>query len=325
MTYSPSQIFDSLIGQGATQQQATTLTAISGAESGFGASTTSPVNKNGTTDFGVFQINSGAWPQYGGSQVNSLTLDQQSAAALHIYNTQGPTAWSTCNSGAYTKYLSQVGSTSGATSDAIGGDAYSNAFGSDSTGLNTTDTSNLNTTGIFNNLDDDTFDTTPLVGGIGSDAVAGQTAGSLSGDSIDWGDLSDNTFDADTPAASSVANVLSPSAMTGISSAGAVGTQGSVGSIGAGGINVNLTDESGLPSSVSGAGTAVQKGATTAGSDIQTAAGGIAGTAASAVNNLQTYASGAVVTIGLIVFGLVFVAFGLSMFKGRLLPDFVRG
>ena len=120
--------------------------------------------------------------------------------------------------------------------------------------------SGYNTEGIFANLPDDTFDGGTSLGGIGSDAVAGGTAGAPDASSVDWSVLPDDAFDGST-AASGVAggtSPISPSGMTGISSSGAVGTQGSVGSIGAGGIAVNLTDEGQLPTDVTGAGTAAK-------------------------------------------------------------------
>lgn len=86
----------------------------------------------------------------------------------------------------------------------------------------------------------------------------------------------------------------------------------------AGGQPVDITDLPGLDTSVSGAGKAVQQGATTAGSDVQTAAGGIAGTAAGITNALSGYASNALVVVALVLLGLVFVAFGLGMFKHNL-------
>lgn len=177
-----------------------------------------------------------------------------------------------------------------------------------------------NTNGIFNNLDNNIFDGGTSPGGIGSDAVAGGTAGAPDASSVDWSDVPDNAFDGST-AASGVAggtSPISPSGMTGISSSGAVGTQGSVGTIGAGGgIAVDLTDESGLPSSVSGAGTAAKSGLTTAGSDVQSAAGGIVGTLASTINSAETYTSRAFVMIALVVMGAIFVAFGLGLFGKR--------
>jgi hypothetical protein len=56
---------------------------------------------------------------------------------------------------------------------------------------------------------------------------------------------------------------------------------------------------------------------------VQAAAGGIVQTAANIFNNAQTYTSGALVIVGLLAMGLVFVAFGLSMFKNsHFLPKF---
>jgi hypothetical protein len=113
--------------------------------------------------------------------------------------------------------------------------------------------------------------------------------------------------------------------MTGISSNGTIGTQGTAGTIG-GGQPVNITDLPGLDTAVTGAGTAAQKGATQADSDVQAAAGGIVQTAASIFNSAQSYASGAVVVLGLCAMGLVFVAFGLGMFKdSNVFPKLIRG
>jgi hypothetical protein len=105
--YAPSQITSALINAGVPPTVAPTLTAISGAESRFGASPVSGVNKNGTRDYGVFQVNEKAWPQFGGPAVAKQPLDQQAAIAAHIYNHQGLGAWATYNSGAYKKFLGQ--------------------------------------------------------------------------------------------------------------------------------------------------------------------------------------------------------------------------
>lgn len=105
-TYAPSfNIKSALVNAGMTPGDATTLTAVSGAESNFGKNPVSPPNKNGSRDYGVFQINDKAWPQFGGPKVATLPLDQQAAFAAHIWNTQGPKAWSTYTSGAYKKFL----------------------------------------------------------------------------------------------------------------------------------------------------------------------------------------------------------------------------
>jgi Lysozyme like domain len=105
-TYAPSfSVKQALVNAGATPQEATTLTAVSGAESGFGKSPVSPQNKDGSRDYGYFQINNHAWPQFGGAAVASKPLSDQAAAALHIYRTQGPGAWTTYKTGAYKSYL----------------------------------------------------------------------------------------------------------------------------------------------------------------------------------------------------------------------------
>jgi len=106
MAYTPAQIFNALTAQGIPANDAATLTQISGAESGFGAKTVSAVNHNGSIDYGVFQINNAAWPQFGGQAVAGQSLDQQAAAAAQIYNSQGLTAWSTYTSGKYQAFPS---------------------------------------------------------------------------------------------------------------------------------------------------------------------------------------------------------------------------
>ena len=105
-TYAPSfSVKQALVNAGATPTEASTLTAVSGAESNFGKSPVSPQNKDGSRDYGYFQINNHAWPQFGGAAVASKPLSDQAAAALHIYRTQGPGAWTTYKTGAYKSYL----------------------------------------------------------------------------------------------------------------------------------------------------------------------------------------------------------------------------
>lgn len=110
-THSPGDIYAALIKQGVPADDAARLTAISGAESGYGANQISGTNRNGTTDYGVFQVNSGAWPQLNPSSLPNASLDTQAAAAAEVYRKQGLTAWATYNSGAYQKYM---GGTQGA-------------------------------------------------------------------------------------------------------------------------------------------------------------------------------------------------------------------
>ena len=104
--YAPSfSVKQALVNAGATPTEASNLTGISGAESNFGKSPVSPQNKDGSRDYGYFQINNHAWPQFGGAAVASKPLSDQAAAALHIYRTQGPGAWTTYKTGAYKSYL----------------------------------------------------------------------------------------------------------------------------------------------------------------------------------------------------------------------------
>ena len=113
--YAPSEIHTALVKAGVPPSVAPTLTAISGAESGFGKSTVSGVNKNGSRDYGVFQVNDKAWPQFGGADVAKLPLDQQAKLAAEIYRKQGLSAWSTYNNGAYKSHLNGASpATSGA-------------------------------------------------------------------------------------------------------------------------------------------------------------------------------------------------------------------
>lgn len=80
---------------GWSAQDAITATAISIAENGSGIpSLLSGVNRNGTRDLGLWQINSAWWPQFGGQ----ATLSQpwpNAQAAFAIYGRQGWCAWST--------------------------------------------------------------------------------------------------------------------------------------------------------------------------------------------------------------------------------------
>src|SRR5436309_1517542 len=105
MAYTPQQIYQSLIAQGIPAGDATKLTAISGAESGFGANVISPPNTNGTRDYGVFQVNSRAWPQLNPESLPAADLNTNAAAAATVYRQQGLGAWSVYNSGAYLQHM----------------------------------------------------------------------------------------------------------------------------------------------------------------------------------------------------------------------------
>jgi hypothetical protein len=82
-------------GVGFSQELAILMTALSIAENGSGnPSALSAVNRNGTRDLGLWQINTIWWAQFGGPE--ALTDPWKNAQAAHyIYNRQGPCAWST--------------------------------------------------------------------------------------------------------------------------------------------------------------------------------------------------------------------------------------
>ena len=156
-------------------------------------------------------------------------------------------------------------------------------------------------------------------GNTGGGAYSTSTDGTINIDqfntpqSVDFADVPDDLFDGSNgPITSSLPN--DPASAVGNVNAGSLAQ--SLG--GGGGAPVNITDLPGLDTSVTGAGSAIQKGAGTIGTDVQQSAGGIVGTAASIFNNAQTYFSGAVVVVALVILGLVFVAFGLGMFKHNL-------
>jgi hypothetical protein len=302
---------------------------------------------------GYFQITGATWAQFGGlstgytSAIDAPASVQEEIAENIPVSRWGPATQQALQAAGYqpqrgetlgqmlTRYGENPADTVAADGSTFGtggaSGAYSGFNGNGFGSYNGTDLSGANTDGLFNNIDDNTFDgsDTPLgQGGIGSDAVASNSASTAA--TPDFDDVPDDLFnDSATGATTAGAAPTSlftgsPANMTGISSNGTVGTQGTAGTIGAGGgVAVNLTDETQLPADVAGAGKAVQQGATQAGGDVQSAAGGIVQTAASIFNNAQTYASGALVMVGLIVMGLVFVAFGLGMFKNSsFLPKF---
>lgn len=151
-------------------------------------------------------------------------------------------------------------------------------------------------------------------GTVGFNATTPGASGLGGGSTLFGGDTSGDSVTYANPGSDDIGDFYPDAASGAGSTAG-----GAVGAVaGAGGAPVDITDLPGLDQSVSGAGKAVQTGAGTIGTDVQQAAGGIAGTAASIFNNAQTYFSGAVAVIALVILGLIFVAFGLSMFKHNL-------
>jgi Phage tail lysozyme len=139
---------------------------------------------------------------------------------------------------------------------------------------------------------------------LGSLGVGEATAPIVTGSAgtADFDQLPDNIFDgADDPVA----------ATTSLTGAAGGATAG------AGGTPITITDLPATDTAITGAGKAVQAGAGTIGSDVTSAAGGITGTAASAINSLEMYTSSTFVVVAIAIMGIVFVAFGLGFFKPK--------
>lgn len=108
--YAPDQITAALIKAGVPSNDAATLAAVSGAESGYNPSAIGPKNKNGTTDYGLFQINS-AHNDLNPTSLPGADLDTQAQAAAAVYKKEGLGAWSTYNNGSYKGFLGGGGGT----------------------------------------------------------------------------------------------------------------------------------------------------------------------------------------------------------------------
>lgn len=100
---------------GFSPDESITATAISIAEDGSGnPSAISGRNDNGTYDFGLWQINSGWWPRFGGRDALAIPINNAKAAFV-IYHLQGWCAWSTygtpttCGGGHNDSYRANLG------------------------------------------------------------------------------------------------------------------------------------------------------------------------------------------------------------------------
>lgn len=83
------------LAAGFSALEAITATAISIAEDGSGnPSALSGANHDGSRDFGLWQINSGWWPQFGGIAALAVPINN-ARAAYAIYQRQNWCAWST--------------------------------------------------------------------------------------------------------------------------------------------------------------------------------------------------------------------------------------
>lgn len=91
------------IDAGGNPGLANTMAAIALAESGGKVGAQGAKNSNGTYDYGLWQINS-SHTQFNKQQLLSDPL-YNARAAVAVFKSQGLTAWSTYNSGAYRNFL----------------------------------------------------------------------------------------------------------------------------------------------------------------------------------------------------------------------------
>jgi hypothetical protein len=132
-TVSPSQMAAALRRAGFPIATIPVMVAVGLAESGGNVHATH-VNSNGSTDYGVWQVNS----IHGFNTETLLTLDGNAAAAKTVYDKQGLRAWSTYNSGSYRKYAA-AGQQGAASPDATASAPTSNVQGFGIPGAGTID------------------------------------------------------------------------------------------------------------------------------------------------------------------------------------------
>lgn len=99
--YTYSQLVDLAEQVGFPKSVAPTMAAIALAESGGRTDAINTKNKNGTTDRGLWQINS----VHGFSGALSMDPVQNARQALQVWKSQGLKAWTTYKNGAYEKYI----------------------------------------------------------------------------------------------------------------------------------------------------------------------------------------------------------------------------
>ena len=231
---------------------------------------------------------------------NGTLSDYGNTGNALYYNGAGGSSYNTYASASGSGY----GSGSNVYSDAYGKPASSNFVLPQANGTTTANAASGGASGydfgdVVNN------DASSAGGGndpLGYSLTENNTATGSAG-SADFNDVGNNIFDGSQDTTALGNDQGTPSLGGGVSM-GALPTGG--------GAPVNITDLPGLDS-------AVTTGTKTVGTDTENAAGGIVGTIVSVFNKGQTYASGAVVVVGLVILGLIFVAYGLAMFK-RSLP-----
>lgn len=126
-----AQIRAAASAAGFTGADLDTAVAIAKAESSGNASATHK-NNNGSTDFGLFQINSVHSSLLNGKNWQDPTVNAQ--LAYQVFKSSGWGAWSTYNSGSYKQYLSGPSSTGGTAGASVAGGA-TGAAASTATGL----------------------------------------------------------------------------------------------------------------------------------------------------------------------------------------------
>jgi lysozyme C len=85
-----------LVAFGVPEQDATRLVCIAEAESNFNPKAINHyLNKNGTKDYGLFQINSVWLKDCKVTEEQLLDIRKNISCAVHVYNAQGIRAWST--------------------------------------------------------------------------------------------------------------------------------------------------------------------------------------------------------------------------------------
>lgn len=90
-------------GGWSSQGEIAIAVAVALAESGGRSDAVSPPNRNGTVDYGLWQVNS-----VHGYDPKSLLVPTQNATAAHaVYRAQGWKAWSVYNSGKYLIYMTR--------------------------------------------------------------------------------------------------------------------------------------------------------------------------------------------------------------------------
>lgn len=107
MAYSKKQLEAAWVRNGGKKELASTMAAIAGAESGFGANPYGDkgLGAPGYTSFGPWQIHTPAHPQYSpGLLVSNLDYSARAAVEVSGNSTAGLGNWTTYKTGAYKKY-----------------------------------------------------------------------------------------------------------------------------------------------------------------------------------------------------------------------------